>query len=258
MNFASGYTGDLINAQVFGVSELRVRATGQTQINTTQSSATLNIGVISATSGILIQTIAGADSGINIAGTAGNNRHGYVDGVTFEPTFGSGGRYAFSAENAINQTGSSTGLTAGFNAGSILTSYVNYTAFSMTSNSTRSANVNSLGPLLRGVRIVNTINHTGSVTGSNVTDFFVNTTETSLTGTTHNFADWQISGATKLKVDNAGLITTNSTTMIASNQAFTNGAGASAGTLTNAPSVGNPTKWIPINDNGTTRYIPCW
>lgn len=40
--------------------------------------------------------------------------------------------------------------------------------------------------------------------------------------------------------------------------AFDNGAGASAGTLTNAPAVGNPTKWIPIDDNGTTRHIPAW
>jgi len=38
----------------------------------------------------------------------------------------------------------------------------------------------------------------------------------------------------------------------------TNGAGAQAGTLTNAPAVGNPTKWIPFDDNGTTRYIPAW
>ena len=43
-----------------------------------------------------------------------------------------------------------------------------------------------------------------------------------------------------------------------SGAAFDNGAGASAGTLTNAPAVGNPTKWIPIDDNGTTRYIPAW
>lgn len=40
--------------------------------------------------------------------------------------------------------------------------------------------------------------------------------------------------------------------------AITSGAGAGAGTLTNAPSAGNPTCWIPINDNGTTRYIPAW
>lgn len=39
---------------------------------------------------------------------------------------------------------------------------------------------------------------------------------------------------------------------------FTNGSGAAVGTLTNAPSAGNPTKWIPVSDNGTTRYIPAW
>jgi hypothetical protein len=43
-----------------------------------------------------------------------------------------------------------------------------------------------------------------------------------------------------------------------SGEAFTDGAGASTGTLTNAPAAGNPTKWIPIDDNGTTRYIPAW
>jgi hypothetical protein len=43
-----------------------------------------------------------------------------------------------------------------------------------------------------------------------------------------------------------------------SGAAFADGAGAQAGTLTNAPAVGNPTKWISIDDNGTTRYIPAW
>lgn len=40
--------------------------------------------------------------------------------------------------------------------------------------------------------------------------------------------------------------------------AVTDGAGVSAGTLNNAPFAGNPTKWIPFNDNGTVRYIPTW
>lgn len=39
---------------------------------------------------------------------------------------------------------------------------------------------------------------------------------------------------------------------------LSNGAGAALGTLANAPTAGNPTKWIGINDNGTTRYIPAW
>jgi hypothetical protein len=40
--------------------------------------------------------------------------------------------------------------------------------------------------------------------------------------------------------------------------AMTNGAAAQVGTLTNAPSAGNPTKWIPFDDAGVTRYIPAW
>lgn len=45
---------------------------------------------------------------------------------------------------------------------------------------------------------------------------------------------------------------------ITTNTALTDGAGASAGTITNAPAAGNPTKWIGINDNGTIRKIPAW
>lgn len=37
-----------------------------------------------------------------------------------------------------------------------------------------------------------------------------------------------------------------------------NGAAAQTATLLNGPTAGNPTKWIPIDDNGTTRYIPTW
>ncbi len=40
--------------------------------------------------------------------------------------------------------------------------------------------------------------------------------------------------------------------------AFTDGAAAQTATMTNGPTAGNPTKWIPIDDNGTTRYIPAW
>jgi hypothetical protein len=55
----------------------------------------------------------------------------------------------------------------------------------------------------------------------------------------------------------AGL-TIGSATLITTTVSFTNNAAANTGTLTNAPAAGNPTKWIPINDNGTTRNIPAW
>lgn len=69
-------------------------------------------------------------------------------------------------------------------------------------------------------------------------------------------------GATPLNLNGgaltAGSITHASTTLLTTSVALTNGAAAAAGTLSNAPTAGNPTKWIPINDNGTTRYIPAW
>lgn len=59
-------------------------------------------------------------------------------------------------------------------------------------------------------------------------------------------------------ISTGGLLTTASTTLHATSVALTNGAGAATGTLTNAPAAGNPTKWIPISDNGVTRHIPAW
>lgn len=46
--------------------------------------------------------------------------------------------------------------------------------------------------------------------------------------------------------------------LLRSNVALANGAGIAAGTLGNAPAVGNPTKWLAIDDNGTVRQIPAW
>ncbi len=57
----------------------------------------------------------------------------------------------------------------------------------------------------------------------------------------------------------AGLIYSNAASfMIGSKTTYNNGAGAGAGTIANAPAAGNPTKWIPVDDAGTTRYIPAW
>ncbi len=37
-----------------------------------------------------------------------------------------------------------------------------------------------------------------------------------------------------------------------------NAAASATATLTNAPVSGNPTKWVAIDDNGTTRHFPVW
>lgn len=46
--------------------------------------------------------------------------------------------------------------------------------------------------------------------------------------------------------------------LLATSAALTNNAGAQIATITNGPTAGNPTKWFPINDNGTVRNIPSW
>ena len=46
--------------------------------------------------------------------------------------------------------------------------------------------------------------------------------------------------------------------LIGTSVALTAGGTANVPTLTAGPVTGNPTKWLPINDNGTTRYVPAW
>jgi hypothetical protein len=61
-----------------------------------------------------------------------------------------------------------------------------------------------------------------------------------------------------------GTICTNAAAfMMRTATSYTDGAGTGSGvTFTNAPgssvSTGNPTKWIPVDDHGTTRYIPAF
>ncbi len=56
----------------------------------------------------------------------------------------------------------------------------------------------------------------------------------------------------------ATLTLTSGTNMVSSTTSFAAGATGNVPTLTAGPVTGNPTKWIAINDNGTTRYIPTW
>lgn len=62
----------------------------------------------------------------------------------------------------------------------------------------------------------------------------------------------------------AGLTSTQTITapggasLIATTAALTNNAAAQAATIANSPTAGNPTKWVAINDAGTTRYLPLW
>lgn len=53
-------------------------------------------------------------------------------------------------------------------------------------------------------------------------------------------------------------LTNNTNRLIDSSINMFDGTAALVGTLNNAPKVGNPTKWLAVNDNGTIRYVPAW
>lgn len=53
-------------------------------------------------------------------------------------------------------------------------------------------------------------------------------------------------------------LTNTSTNLLKSSVTLSDGSAGNTATLTNAPAAGNPTKWVAIDDNGTTRYIPAW
>lgn len=52
--------------------------------------------------------------------------------------------------------------------------------------------------------------------------------------------------------------TTAAAFMMRSVTAWTAGSTANVPTLLSGPVTGDPTKWIAVDDNGTTRYIPAW
>ena len=74
-----------------------------------------------------------------------------------------------------------------------------------------------------------------------------NLTWASITGKPTTVAGYAISDAVKTA---GGKLTTQAT--------LGNGSAGGFATITNAPRSGNPSKWIPLDDNGTTYYIPVW
>lgn len=112
--------------------------------------------------------------------------------------------------------------------------------------------------VIQGIKLVAAENQTGTAEGMFL-DVLLAPTGTIIPATVARF---QSSGGVSINTTSdpgAGMIYTNAATfMIRTKTSYTNGAAAGAGTITTAPTAGNPTKWIPVDDNGTTRYIPAW
>ena len=83
------------------------------------------------------------------------------------------------------------------------------------------------------------------------------TTDASALGTASVVLSGGLSVAKSI-ISGGALTTLGGNFLHATSSALTAGATGNVPTLTAGPVTGNPTKWIAINDNGTTRYIPTW
>lgn len=167
-----------------------------------------------------------------------------------------------------------TGSTRGFQftyGGTSVFDYGVTTSNAATLSSSRNGPIFALSPTAVGAELYRAItvmapNITAAqsvgaqfgVNGASTNDSFILNFVYAGAGSASNTFNIGAFGGSAISIGVTGLITVPSTTLLASSVALTNGAAAQIATMTNGPTAGNPTKWVPINDNGTTRYIPAW
>lgn len=162
-----------------GVKGVFIGYTGNTATNSKVFSSAGAIGAITNS--------AGTNTFFQAVGSFTGSGTGAIDAIKWAGT--------------VNAT--STGQVTGVNITPSLTSNnaLNIAGYSM---STTWANSSSSGALFKGLNFTNTINNTGTTASATFDDIFINDTETSLTGTTHNFMRLQIGGSTVYSIDNGG------------------------------------------------------
>lgn len=197
-------------------------------------------------------------------------------------TGGSGGT---PASLAINAAGTTTitaggGKTLQWDSSGNLIASSNFLVYANGSGGTVTLNGNITGGLVPAVTLQNQNSYTtssGVEVGINLpatlaqtgtagfTALQLDLTESTIGSGVRLLINAKVGGTSQFSVSDVGaltitgaLTTLGGATFHTTTSALTNGAGASAGTITNAPAIGNPTKWVGINDNGTTRYIPAW
>lgn len=225
---------------------------GQNNPNFYWDAPNSRLGLVASTS-VTTLTLGNGSTGITIGNTADQTTN-YERLVIAQSAniynFSSlaGGTGTVRAIKFLASSGNlSIGLGAGISAGvsinnTVSTSGGNYDVLKIGPHTF--TNVSGATTMISLAPTYNQASGTGS---SN--DILINRTETALGSGTHNFINCQVAGITVFQVAKTGLITlTNQTTTV----------GAAAGTLTNAPTAGNPTGYLQVSINGVTGKIPYW
>ncbi len=73
---------------------------------------------------------------------------------------------------------------------------------------------------------------------------------------THSMDNMAVGGTTPAAGKFTTITSATNAAIVLTNQ--TDGAGSGAGTLTTAPTAGDPAIWVPVTVNGVLRHIPAW
>jgi len=159
-----------------------------------------------------------------------------LNNVNFVPTLNLGGGKGMQASTNYVEVVNGSGYIIAFNSGDTIVNC------NLAANPTNSKSCGTT--TFRWSNVFSVLgNFSGAVTCSTT---LAVTTTTTMTG---------------LLTANGGITVVGGTNLLTTNTALTDqsaGNTASLGLVSNAPVPGDPTKWIAISDNGTTRYIPTW
>jgi hypothetical protein len=262
----SATTGASFTANVI-IGYLSCQQLGSTSVSGSHNVA-IGSGVSLGTAGSLHVVIGDTAS----CSTGGSGSEGNVgigancicgatsDAVGGNVVLGSGARIPATTANGQN-------VIIGANAGATLPT-ASFTQFVVEINNTAHTSQSALlygnfvgGNLILGGSKDGTNRDFGGVAGTNMVKLLNGTAATGAAITNGGY--FTVLAGVLSWIDQNGIVSQLSQTAAgeldgSATVPYTNNAAAQAATMLNGPTAGNPTKWIPINDNGTIRNIPAW
>lgn len=228
LNAISGYTGRFIEFQVNGSSQFLIGASGQIYSNapTGYSGAVLEL-LINASNRFAVTS----NGAIFFGSNAGKSIQP-IDASNTTSSSGAGIRISGGFTSEINSAQIRFGNGNGNrNPTSGTSDFINI-------NETFAAPAGSAN--YRPISINYTINNSGVQTGA-ATGLYINATETTLNGMTHNLMDLQVAGASQTIISRLGAITTNG--------AIQSGSNITAGSNSALRFLGKTELASPVNGN---------
>jgi hypothetical protein len=250
-----------------GATQLSFYTNNDTRV-AISSAGNVTIAAPSSGSGLTVNGDILTTGGIQVTGYSTVGFAG--PGIEFGLTSGTGYLQAYNRTGAAYLPMQITGSSVAINIGGVTsTSFIISTNATYATLTNSSAGYSSAYGGVAGLQIDNTSSTMQSVldfglngvlAGRLRCDYAGNLSHVATAAGVHNFFIGGDSGTGGIAglVNATGFATTIATYLMQSTVTQANGAGAGAGTLTNAPAAGNPTKWFAVNDNGTVRHIPAW